>query len=73
MTNSTDMSTYVVNKVTQATKRQDKKVNLLNKTSLAWLVVHMQIRLHFGHHIGEFVLMDALLPSSEKWRRDDDG
>lgn len=67
------MSTYVVDKVTQATKRQDKKVNLLNKTSLAWLVVHMQIRLHLGHHVGEFVLLDALYPSAGKWRRDDDG
>lgn len=67
------MSTYVVDKVTQATKRQDKKVNLLDKTSLAWLVVHMQIRLHLGEHIGEFVLIEALYPSSEKWQRDDDG
>jgi hypothetical protein len=66
------MSTYVVDKVTQATKRQDKKVNLLDKTSLAWLVVHMQIRLHLGEHIGEYVLIEALYPSSEKWRRDDD-
>lgn len=57
------MSTYIVDKVTQATKRQDKKVNLLNKTSLAWLVVHMQIRLHLGHHVGEFVLMDQALES----------
>jgi hypothetical protein len=66
------MSTYIVDKVTQATKRQDKKVNLLDKTSLAWLVVHMQIRLHLGEHIGEFVLIKALYPSSEKWQRDDD-
>jgi len=45
--------TYIVDKITQTTKSQDKKVDLLDQTSLAWLIVHMKILLQFRHHIDD--------------------
>lgn len=39
--------THIVNEITQTTKGQDEKVNLLNQTSLAWLIVDVQVLLQF--------------------------
>jgi hypothetical protein len=51
--NRQGMTTYVVDKVTQTTKGQDEKINLLNKTSLSGLVVNMKILLQFRRHIDD--------------------